>query len=140
MKRYLTARQEEGSKVVDRELAALLVESVAGDEVVVEDVALHRAAHTVLGQGDCSEITITVDKVAVEAERARIRDENAAAVMRRMTGAERNSPGDLVRRTIVHGVPGATPGARTFEPPQPEHVHHPRPVPDDVIGDGPIQE
>jgi hypothetical protein len=113
MKRILTARRNEGDLL---ELAGLLTESVDGDEVVVESAELCKEAYAALGQGACGPITITIDKAAVEAERAKIRDEHAVAALGRLTGAERISP-----RSAGFGTPGPTPGSRTFDAPDVGH-------------------
>lgn len=112
MRRFLVDRAGEGQ---DRVLAGLIMESVAGDEIVVDSVALQKNAWAVMGQGECSNIKIILDKVAVEAERQRLRGETATAVVGRLVGVERNSPKLAARDPLRHGTPGQTPGSRSFE-------------------------
>ena len=125
MKHVLTARRGEGDT---QELAGLLVEAKPGDEIVVESLELWRLVKDQVGQGDCSAITVTVDKALVEQMRAEARGAAADSVSSRLVGAGRHSPHrvDTERLARRFGTPGATPGSRTFEQaPPPEQIHHP---------------
>lgn len=128
MKHVLTAQKGEGDT---QELAGLLVEAEPGDEIIVESMELWRLVKEQMGgQGDCSAITVTVNKELVEQARANARGEVADTVSSRLVGAGRRSPHrvDPERLARRFGTPGMTPGSRTFEQgPPPEQIHHPAP-------------
>jgi len=135
MKHYLTVLQKEGQRAVDSAIAALLVEAKDGDEIIVENAILHRLVTGVLDHGACPDITVTVDKAAVDTERMKA---NANTVIGRLTGAERNDPRrPLVRDAVYYGTPVGSPGSRTLvndgvKQPPPDIIHHPTPPPEEV--------